>query len=114
MTNVLLGWSLQRSFLPNRKEMGSGEQFQSSLFRYVENQVYIFWQVTDLQRPMHCMTISDESALEHLHKHIIYPYSDQIPMAGDEKEFSLIFCICYPCPTGEHCDTTGSLSSEEI
>lgn len=93
MTNVLLGWSLQRSFLPNIKETGSGEQSQSSPLRYVENQVYIFWQVTHLQRPMGCITLSNESALEHLHKRIIYPYSDQIPMVGDEKEFSLIFCI---------------------
>lgn len=37
MTNVHLGWSLQRSFLPNKKEMGSGEQARSSPFRYVES-----------------------------------------------------------------------------
>lgn len=93
MTNVPLGWSLQKSFLPNKKGMGSGEQSLTSPFRYVENQVYVVWQGTRLQRPMDCMTLSDESTLEHLHECIIYPHSDQIPMAGEEKEFSLIFCI---------------------
>ena len=73
--------------------MGSEEQWQSSPFRHVENQIYIFWQVSHLQRPMHCMTLSNERVLEHLHKRIIYPYSDRIPTAGDEKEFSLKFCI---------------------
>ena len=93
MTNAFLGWSLQRFFLPNKKEMRSGWDCSPAPFRYVENQVYIFWQVTHLQRPMDCMTVGNESASEHLHKRIIYPYSDQMPMAGDEKEFSLIFCI---------------------
>lgn len=97
MTSVHLGWSLQRSFLSN-KEIGSRQQSQSSSFMYVEkNQIHIFLQLTLLQRPMLCMALSAESALEHLHKHVIYPSSDQIPVTADEKEFFLIFCMLVTC-----------------
>lgn len=98
MTNVHLGWSLQRSFLSNKKEIGSRQQSQSSSFVYVEkNQIHIFLQLTLSQRPMLCMALRTESALEHLHKRIICPSSDQIPVAADGKEFSLIFCVLVTC-----------------
>lgn len=97
MTNVHFEWSLQRSFLSNKKEMGSREQSQSLSFMYVGNQIHIFLQLTLLQRPMLCMALSRESALEHLHKHIIYPSLDQVPMAADGKEFSLIFSMLVTC-----------------
>lgn len=40
------------------------------------------------------MALSRESALEYLHKHIIYPSLDQIPVAPDGKEFFLSYSIC--------------------
>lgn len=92
MTKVHLEWSLQRSFLSNKKDMGSREQSQSSSFMYVENQIHILLQLAALQRPMLFTALSRESALVYLHKHIIYPSLDQIPMGEDGKEFSLILC----------------------
>lgn len=114
MTNVLLGWLLQRSFLPNMKEMGSGEQSQSSSFRHVENEVNIFWQVTDLQRHMDCTALSNGSALEHLHAYHLPLLRSNSRGWRRERIFPHILHLSYPCPTGKHCDMTVSLSSEDI